>query len=146
MKIIRRISYVYHEGGDYFNDHVGIPETLDTLSVIIQNGNSISSLFCFNVLDFAFGNVLGQKFIHELQRSRDLLLGPWYIFREELCADIYYCSPVQHEHRDFRSQGGYVCNTESCRGLSIPNSTKTWVRRTHLSGTEYTNGANTVSN
>ena len=54
-------------GDDYFDDHVGISETLDTLSVIVQNSDSVPGFLCFNVLDFSFGNVLGQKFIHELQ-------------------------------------------------------------------------------
>ena len=113
------IAYMHQTGGDYLDDHVSIPETLDTLSVIIQNGDSLSSFLCLNVLDFALGNVLGQEFIHELQRVRDLFLGPWYIFRGELCMGSDYRSPVQQEYRDLRSQGGYVCNAESCKVLSI---------------------------
>ena len=44
---------------NYLDDHVGIPETLDTLSVIVQDSDSVPGLLCFNVLDPTFGNVLG---------------------------------------------------------------------------------------
>jgi len=54
-------------GRDYLDDHVGVPETLNTLSVIVQDSNPVPGLLRLNVLDFAFGNILGQKFIHELQ-------------------------------------------------------------------------------
>ena len=67
MKLVRKASYVLRVRGDYLDDHVSIPKTLDTLSVIVQNGDSISSFLCFNVLYFTFGNVLSQKFVHEPQ-------------------------------------------------------------------------------
>ena len=76
MKVIREIAYICHGGGGYLDDHVSIPKTLDTLSVMVQDSDSGPGLLRFNVLDFAFGNVLGQKFIHECQRFCDLLLGP----------------------------------------------------------------------
>jgi hypothetical protein len=67
MKLVRKASHMLHVGGDYLDDHINIPKSLDTLSVVVQNGDSISSFLCFNVLHFAFGDVLSQKFIHELQ-------------------------------------------------------------------------------
>ena len=70
------MAYTHWDEGGYLDDHVGVPETLDALSVVVQNSDSVPSLLHFNVLNFAFRNVLGQKFIHELQRVRDLLLGP----------------------------------------------------------------------
>ena len=109
---------MYQDGNDYLNDHVDISETFDALSVVVQNSDSVTSLLCFNVLDFAFGDVLCQKFVHELQGVRNLLLGPWDTFRDAFCAGSNYCSPVQQEHRDFGSHGGYVCNAESCGSLS----------------------------
>ena len=118
--MIRATTKMCQDGNDYFDDHVGISETFDTLSVIVQNSNSVSGLLCFNVLDSAFGDVLCQKFIHELQRVRNLLLGPWHTFRDACCAGSSCCLPVQQEHRDLRSQGRYVRNAESCKVLSVP--------------------------
>ena len=67
---------MYQGENNYLNDHVDIPETFDALSVVVQNSDSVTSLLCFNVLDFAFGDVLCKKFVHELQGVRNLLLGP----------------------------------------------------------------------
>lgn len=67
---------MHRNGRSYLDDHVSVPETFDPLSIIVQNGDSLSGLLCFDVLDFALGNILGQEFIHELQRARDLLLRP----------------------------------------------------------------------
>lgn len=111
---------MYKSGNNYLDDHVGISETFDTLSTVVQNSNSVTSLLCFGVLDFAFGNVLRQKFIHELQGVRNLFFGPWHTFRDAFCVDRNCCSPVQQEHRDLGPQGGYVCNAESYMSLSIP--------------------------
>ena len=36
-----------------------------------------------------------------------------------MCAGEKSCSPVQQEHRDFRSEGGNVRNAESCKALSV---------------------------
>ena len=67
---------MHQDGNGYLDDHISISETLDTLSVMVQNSNSIASLLCVNILDFAFGDVLCQKFVHELQGVRNLLFGP----------------------------------------------------------------------
>ena len=118
---------MYQGGGGYLDDHVSIPETLDAMGFIVQNSDPVPSFLRFNVLYFAFGNVLGQKVIHELQGVRYLLLGPWYTLRDTVYASSNYCLPVQQEHRDFRPQGRYVCNAESYKALSVPTRPKTWV-------------------
>ena len=115
---------MYQGGGGYLDDHVSIPETLDAMGFIVQNSDPVPSFLRFNVLYFAFGNVLGQKVIHELQGVRYLLLGPWYTLRDTVYASSNYCLPVQQEHRDFRPQGRYVCNAESCKALSVPTQPK----------------------
>jgi len=49
---------MYQDGKGYLDDHVSISEAVDTLSVVVQNSDSIASLLRVNVLDFAFGDVL----------------------------------------------------------------------------------------
>ena len=86
MVVVREVTQVQQVGRGYLDNHVSISETLDALSVVVQNSDSLAGLLRINVLNFAFGDILFQELIHELQGVRDLVLGPWDTLRDVFCA------------------------------------------------------------